>query len=159
MIGESSGLSELLKFHSQLRALHFAISGGKLPLGAYEEGGRVVDDSRKLMYSGVKAFQRIKGEPNENLAVETLVQRGKSSWRQMAMMEPVEDALRVAVANSSYIVEHIFNGESPDAHWHGFADVVLTVDAACKDFAKGLGFYYYGLDDLFEDRHVDSPSI
>jgi hypothetical protein len=161
MSNTDTDLSALLNFHSQLRAYHFAISSGQLSLSGTDEVTQsVVGDASGLISAGLRAYQSITGDSDKAVALGVLTkQKTKTSWRRMAMAETVEGALRLAVANSSYVIERIYDGNLDDVAKDSFANVVQMVDAACEDLARGVSVSYYGLDHLAKDLDFDGPSL
>lgn len=160
MSNTDTDLSALLNFHSQLRAYHFAISSGQLPLSGTDEVTQsVVGDASGLISAGLRAYQSITGDSDKAVALGVLTQRAQTSWRRMAMAETVEGALRLAVENSSYVIERIYDGKLDDVTKDAFVNVVQMVDAACEDLARGVSVSYYGLDYLAKDLDFDGPSL
>lgn len=151
---------ELLDFHSQLRAFHFAISSGQLSLdGGVEK--LAIDGATALIESGVRAYQSISGESDKAAALRVLTRRNKLAWMQMQMAESVDDALRMAIVNTAATVECVYYGKLDDVAKGAFVHVVQAVDAACGDLARGVGVResHYGLDYLAEEPDINGPSL
>lgn len=151
---------ELLDFHSQLRAFHFAISSGQLSLdGGVEKWA--IDEASVLIESGVRAYQSISGESDRTAALRLLTQRNKLVWMQMQMAESVDDALRMAIVNTAATIECAYYGKLDDVAKSAFAHVVQAVDAACEDLARGVGVResHYGLDHLAREPDIDGPAL